>query len=242
MACQVCGGITRLYYQKGAITLKECSSCGFIALDPLPDEAAVAHFYGDPFRGATKSYFTKVEAKLKRSRKRVRRLARMFGPGPLGKSFLDVGCNGGFLAQAAFEAGFAATGIDPDRHSIEYARAHYPACEFLEGKLEDGVIAGRRFDAVYCSEVIEHVPDANRFMGALAGALTPGGVLYLTTPDISHWRRPKDLTRWDAFCPPVHCLYFSPGSLALLLEKHGLAVIRRQWAFKPGIKLLARRL
>jgi len=67
-------------------------------------------------------------------------------------------------------------------------------------------------------------------------------VLYLTTPDISHWRRPRDLTLWDGFCPPSHCIYFSPGNLTRLLVEHGFEVFRRFVAWKPGIKVLARRL
>ena len=98
-----------------------------------------------------------------------------------------------------------------------------------------------RFAAVYCSEVIEHAPDANRFVAAIAALMAPGAVLYLTTPDIRHWRRPKDIVRWDAFAPPSHCIYFSPRNLTRLLHQHGLAVFRRRLAFKPGIKLLARK-
>ena len=97
------------------------------------------------------------------------------------------------------------------------------------------------FDVVYCSEVIEHAPDANRFAASLASLLRPGGVLYLTTPDISHWRRPREMGRWDAYTPPEHCLYFTPVSLARLLDRHGLGVVRRRFAWKPGIKVFARK-
>jgi hypothetical protein len=75
----------------------------------------------------------------------------------------------------------------------------------------------------------------------VAGLLQPGGVFFVTTPDISHWRRPRDLPAWDAFCPPSHCIYFNPDSLRLLLERHGLRVVRRRLAFKPGIKLICQR-
>jgi SAM-dependent methyltransferase len=107
--------------------------------------------------------------------------------------------------------------------------------------LEEASFDGERFDAIACSEVIEHAPDCNRFTRALADLLVPGGLLYLTTPDIGHWRRPRDLDRWDAFCPPSHCIYFSPGNLSRLLAKHGLTVAWRAWSLKPGIKLIARK-
>ena len=100
---------------------------------------------------------------------------------------------------------------------------------------------GAPYDLVYCSEVIEHSPDVNRFVAAIAPLLAPGAALFLTTPDIGHWRRPRDITAWDAFCPPSHCLYFSPANLARLLARHGLRIVRRRPAFKPGIKVLARK-
>lgn len=76
---------------------------------------------------------------------------------------------------------------------------------------------------------------------AIAGLLRPGGLFFVTTPDISHWRRPRNLASWDGFNPPAHCIYFNPRSLTELLARHGLAVIEQRPAFKPGIKLLARK-
>jgi 2-polyprenyl-3-methyl-5-hydroxy-6-metoxy-1,4-benzoquinol methylase len=198
--------------------------------------------YGDTYAGASESYFRKVPQKLRRSRGRVRQLVRFLPGGAAGRSFLDVGCNGGFMVEAAREAGFAAWGVEPDGAAVAYARRHYPANTYIHGTLEEADLGGHQFDAVYCSEVIEHAADCNRFVAALARATRPGGILYLTTPDIGHWRRPRDVRRWDAFCPPAHCLYFSPGNLAQLLARHGFAVIRRRPAFKPGIKVVARRL
>ena len=98
------------------------------------------------------------------------------------------------------------------------------------------------FDAVYCSEVIEHVPESRSFVAAIAGLMRPGAVLYITTPDISHWRRPKDLISWDGFSPPSHCVYFNPANLARLLAAHDLAVFKRFVSWKPVIKLLARKI
>src|SRR5664279_2095961 len=47
---------------------------------------------------------------------------------------------------------------------------------------ECAVLDGRRFDVVYASEVIEHVPDPNAFVALLARYVADDGVLVLTTP------------------------------------------------------------
>ena len=240
--CPICGSVTQTPFVRNAdIDLFRCTGCGFTYMFPPPGPADLTALYADTYAGASEGYFTKVERKLRRSRGRIRRLVRRLPGGAAGRSFLDVGCNGGFMVEAAREAGFAATGLEPDGAAVEWAKRHYPANTYIHGLLEHSTVAAASFDAIYCSEVIEHAPDPNRFVAAIAAALKPGGVLYLTTPDIDHWRRPRDITAWDAFCPPSHCVYFNPGNLALLLKNHGLAVEHRAVAFKPGIKLLARK-
>lgn len=39
------------------------------------------------------------------------------------------------------------------------------------------------FDGIYGKEVIEHVPDAEPYLAALAGRLAPGGRIWLSTPN-----------------------------------------------------------
>jgi SAM-dependent methyltransferase len=237
MACQICRAEdTAPFAEKDGCTLLCCRVCGFVFMHPPPDAETVGELYDDAYQGAAAGYFAKVEKKLRRARRQLRWLGRL---APSGR-FLDAGCNGGFVAEAARQAGYAAFGVDPDPVSIAYAREHYRGIDFHQGTLEE-YPASRPFDLVYCSEVIEHAPDVNRFAAALADLLRPGGVLYLTTPDISHWRRPRDVLAWDAFCPPAHCVYFSPGNLATLLARHGFEIVRRRPNLKPGIKLIARK-
>jgi 2-polyprenyl-3-methyl-5-hydroxy-6-metoxy-1,4-benzoquinol methylase len=210
-------------------------------MHPVPPTDLLADIYDDPYKSGTESYFTKVESKLRRSRGRVRRLLKYVPGGANGKAFLDIGCNGGFMTEVAREAGFSATGVDPDANSLAWARDHYPENHYIHGFFGDLPELRDEFDAVYCSEVIEHVPDSRRFVDALAARMKPGGVVYLTTPDISHWRRPRRLENWNAFCPPSHCVYFNPKNLMGLLAEYGIETVWRALSFKPGIKLIGRK-
>lgn len=244
--CQVCGGREAApYFTHTGMTLVRCADCGFVYMDPLPGPRLIARMYGDTYHGATTSYFTKSAKKIRRSWRRLAVLAALCGFRTRGRRFLDIGASGGFAVEAARRWGFEAYGIELDPASVAYARAHFPGCRFLEGTIEDavasGAVARTSIDAAYCSEVIEHLPDVNPFVAAIAAALRPGGLLYLTTPDIGHWRRPRDLRDWDGFAPPAHCLYFDPATLRRLLAKHGLKTVFRFPALKPGIKLVARR-
>jgi 2-polyprenyl-3-methyl-5-hydroxy-6-metoxy-1,4-benzoquinol methylase len=240
-ACPICVSRDHApFAQKDALCVVTCRGCGFIFLAPLPHDDDSTALYDDAYAGTTEGYFAKVDKKLRRSRGRARRLRRQAtGDTP---RLLDVGASGGFMVQAAREVGFAPQGIELDPKSVAYARAHFPAHDFFHGTveafLESRPEAALSYDVVYCAEVIEHVPDVNAFVAAIAQLMKPTGQLYLTTPDIGHWRRPKDIARWDAFDPPAHCLYFDRASLTRLLAKHGLKILRRDLALKPGLKVL----
>ena len=107
--------------------------------------------------------------------------------------------------------------------------------------VQDYAKRGEKADIVYTSEVIEHVPDPDGFMAAIAAILSPGGVLYLTTPDSSHWRRPKNFPTWKEVMPPEHITYFTRKGMKGLLEKHGLTPEKFFFSLKPGMRLIARK-
>lgn len=235
--CPVCPGGEQAFYTRfNDYDTYSCGGCGTVYAHPLPTNADLAAMYEDSYNGATSGYFAKVDKKMRRARGRVRALKKFQSAG----RFLDVGCNGGFVVEAAREAGYDAWGVEVDGVSLEYARDHYPDNGYHHGLVED-FHPDQGFDVIYSSEVIEHVPDVRAFMTAVARLMNPGGIVYLTTPDISHWRRPKDLSKWDGFCPPVHVTYFNPASMRLLLESLGLEVVKKLIAFKPGMKFIARK-
>ncbi|MEE2694614.1 MAG: class I SAM-dependent methyltransferase [Pseudomonadota bacterium] len=237
-SCQICDGQNApLYVIKEELCLYKCRDCGLVYLDPMPSPECISSLYSDAYRGTTTGYFTKAEKKLRRARRLLKKLRNK----SIGNRFLDIGCNGGFAMEAARESGFSAHGIELDAASLDYARRHFPQNEYFMGTVQE-YQAKIPFDVVYCSEVIEHIPDVNSFLSAIAQLMKPSAILYLTTPDIGHWRRPKNIHAWDAFCPPSHCLYFTPSNLTRLLTSHGFDIIKVRWAWKPGIRLYARRL
>ena len=236
--CPVCDGAEQAFEMSArGHDLYRCGACATVYVHGLPSNAEVAAGYDDSHDGATTGYFAKVDKKMRRSRGRVRQLKKLV---PSGARFLDVGCNGGFVVEAAREAGLDAWGLEVDGVSLAYAREHYPKNNYFLGLVED-FQPDQGFDLIYTSEVVEHVAEVRPFMAAIVRLLNPGGVVYVTTPDISHWRRPRDLDAWDGFNPPVHCVYFNPASMRCLLESLGLEVVKKLPAFKPGMKFIARK-
>lgn len=243
--CQICGSTsTTPVIAQDDVAVVTCTECNFVFMETMPSEEVQAAIYDDAYDGASAGYFAKVDSKMRRSRRRARAILRMTAnKSDTRPRFLDVGANGGFMTEAAREQGFDCVGVEIDQASVAYAREHYSANEFFLGSIEayQEAANGATFDAVYCSEVIEHVPDLNPFVEAIAKLMTPDALLYLTTPDYGHWRRPKNLPEWDAFCLPSHCVYFDRQTLSRLLEKHGLKIFRYRFSLKPGLKVLARK-
>ncbi len=213
----------------------QCETCGLRSVARVPTSDALASFYKDYY--GTQGYDSKKKSKIKRASRYIRRLRKRVRIG----EFLDIGCNLGFAVEAASRMGFSATGIEVDPVAVESARSYFPRSEFLCLTAEEFAATGRTFDLVYCSEVIEHVPDINVFAGALSNLTKIGGCLFLTTPDATHFRVPRDFVRWPEVKPPEHLTWFAKPQLSRLFRDQGFAV-KFQFAAKPGVRMLAQRL
>ncbi|MDJ0822836.1 MAG: bifunctional 2-polyprenyl-6-hydroxyphenol methylase/3-demethylubiquinol 3-O-methyltransferase UbiG [Paracoccaceae bacterium] len=102
-----------------------------------------------------------------------------------GKAVLDLGCAGGFMAEALARRGADVTGIDPARDALRAARAH-AAGEGLDIRYDEGVgealpYADAGYDAVVCVDVLEHVADLDTVLAEVARVLKPGGLFLYDT-------------------------------------------------------------
>ena len=102
-----------------------------------------------------------------------------------GKAVLDLGCAGGFMAEALAARGAQVTGIDPAAEAISAARAHARAQNLRIG-YDVGVgealpYEDSSFDAVVCVDVLEHVADLNKVLAEVARTLRPGGMFLFDT-------------------------------------------------------------
>jgi 2-polyprenyl-6-hydroxyphenyl methylase/3-demethylubiquinone-9 3-methyltransferase len=92
---------------------------------------------------------------------------------------LDLGCAGGFMAEAIARRGARVTGIDPAAEAIAAARAHAEAeglsISYDVGGGEALPYDDARFDAVVCVDVLEHVSDLDAVLGEVRRVLKPGG-------------------------------------------------------------------
>ena len=102
-----------------------------------------------------------------------------------GSEVLDLGCAGGFMAEALNYRGATVTGIDPAAKAIDAARTHATATgisiRYDVGVGEDLPYEAGQFDAVVCVDVMEHVDDLARVLAEVTRVLKPGGTFLFDT-------------------------------------------------------------
>jgi len=100
-----------------------------------------------------------------------------------GKKVLDLGCAGGFMAEALDDRGAHVTGIDPAAEAIAAARdhAHDRSIQYDIGVGEALPYSDGVFDAVVCVDVLEHVTDLQAVLDEVSRVLKPGGMFLFDT-------------------------------------------------------------
>lgn len=102
-----------------------------------------------------------------------------------GLKLLDVGCGGGLLCEPMRRLGAEVTGIDAGDKNIAVAKLHAAQCgldiDYRHQLPEDLAKTEGPFDMVLNMEVVEHVPDLDKFLKASASLVKPGGVMVLST-------------------------------------------------------------
>jgi 2-polyprenyl-3-methyl-5-hydroxy-6-metoxy-1,4-benzoquinol methylase len=104
---------------------------------------------------------------------------------PLQSVVLDVGCGNGVISRSLGSYGFNVLGIDVSEKAITKAKQlnTFPNVKFNVLSAEQLVVEGKKYNAVICSEVLEHLNDPADLIKVLYQSLTDDGVLIVTVPN-----------------------------------------------------------
>lgn len=161
------------------------------------------------------------------------------GVGP-GDRVLDVGCGDGRHMHAACLEGLDAVGVDLDRERLTRARDDYEtfvapetngtAFAVAAGDAVSLPFPDESFDAVVCSEVLEHLPDYEAAIDELVRVLAPRGHLAVSVPRYG----PERLCWWlsDEYhrVEGGHVRIFRRDELRSALEARDLRFVRSHFA------------
>src|SRR5262249_15797256 len=105
-----------------------------------------------------------------------------------GARVLDVPCGSGRHSLELAKRGYAVTGIDLSRESLDIARGLNTAIDWREGDMRRLELGGEAYDGAFCfgnSFAFLDPAAAGAFLGAVAHALKPGAKLALDAPCVA---------------------------------------------------------
>jgi len=147
-----------------------------------------------------------------------------------GERVLDLGCGAGRFVAALRDAGADPVGVELAEAALGRARRNAPGADLRRVAPDGSLPLGHReIDVVWCSEVLEHVPDTIGFLTEVRRVLRPGGRLLVTVPDHGRLKRTLlALTRHDAHYDPLgqHVRFYTRRSLRRALLASGFSGVR----------------
>ncbi|MGH9340646.1 MAG: class I SAM-dependent methyltransferase [Acidobacteriota bacterium] len=163
----------------------------------------------------------------KQSQDRLRKVIRFKQSGNL----IEIGCAYGFFLEAARKH-FSVRGFDIAEGPVTYARNELGLDACCEDFKEISCFP-QSADVAAMWDTIEHLPAPDFTTDAIAGALRPGGYLFLTTGDLDSLMARRRRGKWRLFHPPTHLHYFSKRTIGPFLRSSGLEVIRVSYPSMP---------
>ncbi|MNJ91299.1 Ubiquinone biosynthesis O-methyltransferase [compost metagenome] len=146
---------------------------------------------------------------------------------------LDVGCGGGFLANAMAEGGHDVTGIDLSTSSLKVAELYDKThtVKYLQGDAYQLPFPKECFDVVCAMDLLEHVSDPQKILAEASRVLHPGGLFFFHTFNknpISYFMVIKGMETFVKNTPKdmhVYSLFRDPVQLEDWMEDEGLEVV-----------------
>ena len=102
-----------------------------------------------------------------------------------GAEVLDIGCGNGIITRSLGHAGFNVLGVDVSDKAIEKARLlnKLSNVRFEVRSAEQLVADGQQYEAIICSEVLEHLHQPDNLLKVLRKILKENGILIVTVPN-----------------------------------------------------------
>ncbi len=213
IACPLCECATRLLtYQKTGAVYHSCSACGFLfknsahLLCAPEEEGEYARHHNSIDDPAYVRFFMNF----------LSAVLPLAGPG---KAALDFGSGPTPVLATLLERDF---GYRCDIYDKFYA----PRIPY----------AGKRYDLITATEVIEHIADPIEVFHLFAALMHKDSLLAVMT-----LFRPKDdadFIGWHYMRDKTHCSFFTPEAMKLLAHKAGLGVVYSDNARYTSLKLM----
>jgi len=144
---------------------------------------------------------------------------------PEGSEVLNIGCG-----SSPIMAKYSGVGIDSNEGKVEFMTANFHnqyGCEFIVGQAKALPFKADSFDAILCTEVIEHISEPAQVIAEIAGLAKTNARIVLATPDYS-----RALAYVVDIMTPYgasHTYRFTKRKLERLCIAHGLKPVKHKY-------------
>lgn len=237
-ACPVCGGslitarltVKDFTVSKNKFTILECAQCTLRFTQDVPDANSIADYYRsedyishtDTKKGLINRLYHIVRNRTIAAKMRFIRKSTSLQVGKL----LDIGAGTGAFLDFAKKSGWDVTGLEPDLTARDKAKELYQL-DLLDAEALHKLTPSY-YDAITLWHVLEHVHDLHAYIEQLKNLLSPNGRIFIAVPNYTSHDADHYKEYWAAYDVPRHLYHFSPLSIEVLIEQHGLQVKQMQ--------------
>ncbi len=213
-----------------SFVIAECSSCSFRFTQDVPDADSISPYYkSEDYISHTNTatglvnrlYHFVRNRTIVQKRKHIEKVTEK----KTGK-LLDIGSGTGVFLSEMKKNGWEATGLEPDADARNVAKKVYNV-ELVNTDHLFQLPAGH-YDAITMWHVLEHVHDLSKYVQQIRSVLHPKGKLFIAVPNYTSLDASVYKEHWAAYDVPRHLYHFSPSSMKLLMEEHGLKVLQHK--------------
>jgi len=154
----------------------------------------------------------------------IKALSHILAPGPnivTGKSILDVGCSTGVFLEKLPDR-WIKRGVEVNTEACKIGRKK--GLEIQNSTLEEYATADK-FDIIRASHVIEHTPNAHKFVKKISTLSKPSALILIYTPNADSFSRKIFGSDWEGFYDDTHFTIFNNKSLKELFRKYGFSLV-----------------
>lgn len=207
----------RLLGHKESCALSECIRCSTVFMSAQANGHSVKELYNHYYDQARFELPAAAAASLEL-------LAKSFAQFRQTGRWMDTGYGEGGLLSVAEQNGWNCYGTDISPHALEYGQKRG---WIVSANAENDLRFPRAgFDVVTMIEFLEHMQSPHEALQAAAQWVRPGGLLYVTTPNVNSLNRRILGLDWSIFSPPEHVTIWSARGLCHALTKAGFKIQR----------------
>jgi len=206
-----------------------CSACSYVFADMrLTDEELFELYNEEFFTGAEFSDYAGDEKFFRKNFALRYRELRPFLDPARHQHLLEIGSAYGFFLDEVRGRFASVQGIDITDAGVRYARDELKL-DVVQADFLAHDYGAQKFDVVCMWDTIEHLREPHRYVEKIAAHTEAGALLAITTADIESFNARLRKEKWRMIHPPTHLHYFSPRTIARMLDSYGFDVVSNRY-------------